>query len=34
MISPLKAPLDPDYSELDFEYRQTAAGVEGHSLSM
>ena len=30
MISPLKAPLDADYSELDFEYLRTAAGAAHH----
>jgi hypothetical protein len=32
-ISPLKAPMDPDYSELDFEYLPNGGwGVEGSTL--
>ena len=31
-ISPLKAPMDLDYSDLDFEYRRTAADIDGSTL--
>jgi Glycosyl hydrolases family 16 len=33
MISPLKAPMDPDYSELDFEYLPNGGwGIDGPTL--